>query len=401
MLSFLDRQIKMDTAEDAESVANEIEACNELKTLELRGNTIGVEAGKRLARALENHPELERAGRISFYQFTGNVVCDCSSDRYLKLCNLFARIHSYMDSILYVISTKTTIEVAGKCRSDRSGSLRMNMLSVHLLELDKIPIHLPEVANVETMKCSVEQGIVQGVEKVADALVNLRCLWSDLFTGRLKTEIPLILRTLCSAVISANCHITELDLSDNAFGPIGAEGISQFLASPSAYSLQILKLNNNGLGAGGQTIAQSLLKCHRNALKDGAKFKLKTFIAGRNRLEDLGAKALAEAFSVLGSLEEINIAQNGIREEGICALARCFQLNLSLRVINLSDNTCNIDGALELAEAIHRLRELEVLDLGDSLCRDDGVIGISEIISDSKHRKLKVSSLREVVSCFF
>ncbi|VDM51845.1 unnamed protein product [Angiostrongylus costaricensis] len=171
MLSFLDRQIKMDTSDDAELVANEIETCDDLKTLELRGNTVGVEAGKRLARALENHPELER--------------------------------------------------------------------------------------------------------------------------------------TLCSAMISANCHITELDLSDNAFGPIGAEGISQFLASPSAYSLQILKLNNNGLGAGGQ---------------------------------------------VLGSLEEISIAQNGIREEGICALAKSFQSNPSLRVINLNDNTCNIEGALELAE---------------------------------------------------
>ncbi|KAK6053851.1 hypothetical protein COOONC_08645 [Cooperia oncophora] len=94
----------------AESVAKQIEEFDQLKTLELRGNTVGVEAGQRLAQALEMHPELER------------------------------------------------------------------------------------------------------------------CLWSDMFTGRLKSEIPPILRSMCSAIMNANCHITELDLSDNAFGPIGAEG---------------------------------------------------------------------------------------------------------------------------------------------------------------------------------
>ncbi|XGW13991.1 hypothetical protein V3C99_000348 [Haemonchus contortus] len=274
MLSFLDKQIKMDSADDAESVAKQIEECPTLRTLELRGNTVGVEAGRRLAQALEMHPELER------------------------------------------------------------------------------------------------------------------CLWSDMFTGRLKSEIPPILRSMCSAMINAHCHITELDLSDNAFGPVGAEGISQFLVSKSAYSLQVLKLNNNGLGAGGKTIAECLLKCHRNASADGHEFKLKTFVAGRNRLEDPGAKALAEAFTVLGSLEEVSIPQNGIRAAGICALARSFRSNPSLRLININDNTCTVEGALALAEVLDDLTEIEVLDLGDSLCRDDGILSISEALSEH-HYKLQ------------
>nr|CDJ85827.1 leucine Rich Repeat family protein [Haemonchus contortus] len=65
MLSFLDKQIKMDSADDAESVAKQIEECPTLRTLELRGNTVGVEAGRRLAQALEMHPELE----ASYYSF--------------------------------------------------------------------------------------------------------------------------------------------------------------------------------------------------------------------------------------------------------------------------------------------------------------------------------------------
>ncbi|KJH48197.1 leucine Rich repeat-containing domain protein [Dictyocaulus viviparus] len=279
----------MDSEEDVELVVNKIDDCRNMKVLELRGNTIGIEAGKRIAQALEKHPELEN--------------CPMSN-------------------------------------------IKVNHFQ--------------------------------------------KCLWSDLFTGRLKTEIPVILRTLCSALINAKCYITELDLSDNAFGPIGAEG--EFLMSPSAYSLQVLKLNNNGLGAGGKTIARCLLECHKNALRDSSVFKLKTFIAGRNRLEDPGANALAEAFSVLGSLEEINVAQNGIRGKGICALARSFKSNPSLRVINLNDNTCTAEGAIALSEALCGLTKLKILDLGDSLCRDEGIISISNATLDGNHKELEVGA---------
>ncbi|VDM70272.1 unnamed protein product [Strongylus vulgaris] len=168
----------------AELIAKQIEKQGSMRVLELRGNTLGIESGKRIASALEQHPELER------------------------------------------------------------------------------------------------------------------CLWSDMFTGRLRNEIPSILKCLCSAIISANCHITELDLSDNAFGPIGAEGIQDFLVSPAAYSLQVLKLNNNGLGAGGKVIARCLSECHDKSVKAGRILKLKTFVAGRNRLEVPGATALSSAFEV-------------------------------------------------------------------------------------------------------
>ena len=41
------------------------------------------------------------------------------------------------------------------------------------------------------------------------------------------------------------------DLSDNAFGPDGADAIRALLTSPVAYTLQTLKFQNNGLGLGG------------------------------------------------------------------------------------------------------------------------------------------------------
>lgn len=56
----------------------------------------------------------------------------------------------------------------------------------------------------------------------------------------------------------ANAHLIELDLSDNALGPVGMEGLVQFLKSPVCYSLKCLRLNNNGLGIyGGRVLLQS------------------------------------------------------------------------------------------------------------------------------------------------
>jgi hypothetical protein len=46
--------------------------------------------------------------------------------------------------------------------------------------------------------------------------------FSDIFTGRLITEIPQSLRALCTSLLTLPL-LTELDLSDNAFGGRSAE----------------------------------------------------------------------------------------------------------------------------------------------------------------------------------
>lgn len=49
----------------------------------------------------------------------------------------------------------------------------------------------------------------------------------------------------------AGVRLTELDLSDNAFGPDGVKGIERLLKSPTCHTLRELKLNNCGMGVGG------------------------------------------------------------------------------------------------------------------------------------------------------
>ncbi|CAJ0576295.1 unnamed protein product, partial [Mesorhabditis spiculigera] len=278
-LSFLDQQAKWDSRDAVAMVASEIANYPRLLTLELRGNTLGVEAGEAIAEALQYHPELQH------------------------------------------------------------------------------------------------------------------CLWSDLFTGRLRAEIPPILRSLCGSMMKANVQLVELDLSDNAFGPIGAESIKDFLESPSAYSLEILKLNNCGLGIGGKQIATSLIECHRRAASVGRRFALKTFVAGRNRLENECAIALAAAFQTLGSLEEITMHQNGIKKEGITALASAFRGNPNLKKIDLGDNTATQTGAHAISKALPMLHKLESLSLADCLCRDAGCHYIIDALNPNTNPALEFIDL--------
>ena len=65
-----------------------------------------------------------------------------------------------------------------------------------------------------------------------------RAHWKDMFTGRMKTEIPPALTHLGAGVMAAGAKLVELDLSDNAFGPIGMEGLKGLLKSPSCFTLR-------------------------------------------------------------------------------------------------------------------------------------------------------------------
>lgn len=64
-------------------------------------------------------------------------------------------------------------------------------------------------------------------------------------------------RYLSNGIITAKATLVELDLSDNAFGPIGVEGLVELFRSPSCFTLQILRLNNNGLGIAGGKVSNN------------------------------------------------------------------------------------------------------------------------------------------------
>ncbi|CAK9829039.1 Ran GTPase-activating protein 1 [Anthophora retusa] len=209
-----------------------------------------------------------------------------------------------------------------------------------------------------------------------------RALWKDMFTGRVKSEIPKALEYLGSALCTAGTQLYELDLSDNAFGEIGIQGLANFLTSSSCYTLRVLRLNNNGLGiSGGKMLAKALLDCYDNCHKAGAPpLALKVFVAGRNRLENEGARALASVFQKLTSLEEVVMPQNGIYHQGITALADGLSSNPGLRILNLNDNIVGFKGARAIAKALPNFQHLEQLNLGDCLLKTQGSLILAEAL---------------------
>merc|ERR1719412_585258 len=222
--------------------------------------------------------------------------------------------------------------------------------------------------------------------------------WKDIFTTREKTEIPPALKHLSRGLMTANVRLVELDLSDNAFGPIGMEGIVDLLKSPSCFTLQELKLNNTGCGVtGGKLLAKTLMECYKLS---GGKLALRKFILGRSRQENAGATALAEVFKAMGSLEEVVMPQNGIYFEGLTALADAFSNNPNLRILNMNDNTFTVKGAKAMASALRKLNNLEILNLGDCLLKSGGTKlicraltgrhpNLTELVLDSNEIRLK------------
>ncbi|RZC35372.1 ran GTPase-activating protein 1 [Asbolus verrucosus] len=266
-VSFAGKSLKLDSEEDAKVIIEDIDKCSDLQYLNLEGNTLGVQASKGIAKALEKHPEFKRA------------------------------------------------------------------------------------------------------------------LWKDMFTGRMKTEIPKALEFLGNGLVTAGARLTVLDMSDNAFGPIGVEGLAALLQSCSCYALEELRLNNNGLGiTGGKLLATALTDCYNSSKKNGSPLALKVFIAGRNRLENEGAKALAKVFKMIGTLEEIAMPQNGIYHEGISALSEAFTYNKNLQILNLNDNTIgekghneiHIKGGIQLIKAMQNKNKLKMLNLNGNQFGEEG-----------------------------
>lgn len=242
---------------------------------------------------------------------------------------------------------------------------------------------------------------VHASKAIADALSKhkhfKRALWKDMFTGRMKTEIPEALRYLGNGLQTAGARLVELDLSDNAFGPIGVEGLADLLRSSCCYALEELKLNNNGLGITGcKLLSKALHDCYDRSKAEGSPLALKVFIAGRNRLENEGAKMMAEVFKKLKSLERVEMPQNGIYHVGISALSAAFKENPNLVHLNLNDNTITYRGAGPLGEALATLAGLRVLNLGDCLLKSGGAETLANYLADNITLEEVILSCNEI-----
>lgn len=199
------------------------------------------------------------------------------------------------------------------------------------------------------------------------------------------SEIPQALKALCDAF--SNTKLVELDLSDNAFGPAGAAPLVDFLSNNK--TLEILRLNNNGLGVGGGTmIAKALQAWADKARSEDRRSTLHTVICGRNRLEDGSAPAMGAAFAAHGTLKVVRMPQNGIRPAGIEKLVQGLAACKHLEHLDLQDNTFTSKGSKALAKSLHSWPNLQVLNVSDCLLSRRGGVALAEALYAGHNKAL-------------
>lgn len=114
--------------------------------------------------------------------------------------------------------------------------------------------------------------------------------YRDIFVSRKKTDLPASLKELMLAIEEKKIEI--LDLSDNAFGPIGVKSFDFFISK--TYTLRELYLENNGLGPeGAESLADTLL--------GNDNIKLQVLVINRNRLENKGAIAFSKYLGIINT----------------------------------------------------------------------------------------------------
>ncbi|GAA5865822.1 hypothetical protein JCM8547_005724 [Rhodosporidiobolus lusitaniae] len=250
----------------------------------------------------------------------------------------------------------------------------------YLDEIDAIP----DLEEVRFGGNTLGIGACEALAKTLESKKQLRIAdFSDIFTGRLISEIPQSLRALCTSLLTLP-ELHTLDLSDNAFGGRTAEPMLEFIAN--APKLEVFKLNNNGMGpAGGAMIASALLENAKKAEKEGRKSSLRVLVCGRNRLENGSSQAFADAYAALGTLREVRMPQNGIRMEGIEAIVGGLQKNGELEYLDLQDNTATERGSRAIAKSLPSWPKLHTLNLSDCLLRPRGGLSVFRTLTSGSN----------------
>lgn len=237
---------------------------------------------------------------------------------------------------------------------------------------------------------------IDACKAIADSIKDKQNItkvsFDDIFTGRLKDEIPKSMEHICEAVLTLK-NATTVDFSDNAFGITTVDPLADFLGKH--VPLQHLYLTNNGFGpAAGTKIGEALERLAEAKKEAKSDIKLETVICGRNRLENGSMESWAKYLATHGSVKNLQLKQNGIRQDGIVAL---LQKGLSkcpkLEILDLQDNTFTKKGAKALAKVYTEWPELVELGISDCLLSGKGSIILGEALRDGKPLE-KLETLR-------
>jgi Ran GTPase-activating protein 1 len=122
---------------------------------------------------------------------------------------------------------------------------------------------------------------------------------------------------------------------------------------------------------------------------------LKTFICGRNRLENGSSGFLSLGLKAHKDLRVVKLYQNGIRPQGIANLIlNGLKHNKELSVLDLQDNTITTKSAKILAENLSNWKNLKELNVNDCLLKPKGALSLVNSFNASVWNNLEVLKLQ-------
>lgn len=139
----------------------------------------------------------------------------------------------------------TDIEFLSKTRQSYSNELSFAGKGLKLNTREDAKEIASTILNCQTIKVLRLEGNTispEAADELSKALIKHpeleRFIGNDIFTGRLKDEIPLALRSICGSIDASGAHLVEINMSDNAFGPIGLDALVNFFKVDAASHLK-------------------------------------------------------------------------------------------------------------------------------------------------------------------
>lgn len=209
---------------------------------------------------------------------------------------------------------------------------------------------------------------------------------SDIFTGRLATEIPYALRAICDALSDAT-SLHEFDISDNTIGEY-ADALAPLLSRNT--SIRVLKLNNDGLSPASATIVAHAI---RDSLQRHAgPSNLRVLVCGRHHLEDGAAPAWGSMFAAHGGLTAVDLASGWIGAACLQAVVEGLAKCRGLRHLNLYDNLgtdTETDAWLAFAQALRSWTRLRFCNIASCCLGNAGLGLLLAVFAEKRHTELE------------
>ena len=160
-----------------------------------------------------------------------------------------------------------------------------------------------------------------------------------------------VVRSIAVA-LEMNKHLTELNLSTNQLGPAGAESLAVALKTNTTPT--VLYLSGNNLGPAGAESLAAALKANSTVTQLNLSY---------NNIGPVGANSLAVALETIATLTDLSLLNNALGPAGAESLATALRTNATLTDLYLYDNKLGPGGAKSLAAVLETNKSLTSLDL--------------------------------------